>query len=85
MTRNELIRRVKYGTDIVFSVQGKCFTILNWEPYIIAEAYAEEEKTYETAEELVDQFMVNGKSLGELAGEIVIEQYTLTGDYEDLL
>lgn len=85
MTRNELIRRVKYGTDIVFSVQGKCFTILNWEQYIIAEAYAEEEKTYETAEELVDQFMVNGKSLGELAGEIVIEQYTLTGDYEDLL
>ncbi len=85
MTRNELIRRVKYGTDIVFNVREKCFTILNWESFIIAEAYAEEEKTYETAEELVDQFMVNGKSLGELAGEIVIEQYTLTGDYEHLL
>lgn len=85
MTRDEWIRRVKYGTDIVFNVQGKCFTILNWEPFIIGEAYAEEEKTFDTAEELVDQFMVNGKSLGELANEIVIEQYTLAGNYEHLL
>lgn len=85
MTRDEWIRRVKYGTDIIFNVQGKCFTIFNWDQFIITEAYAEEDKRYDTAEELVDQFMVNGKSLGELAGEIVIEDYTLAGDYEDLL
>lgn len=85
MTRDEWIRRVKYGTDIIFTVRGKRFTVFNWEQFIIGEAYAEKDERYDTAEELVDQFMVNGKSLGELAGEIVIEEFTLAGDYEHLL
>ena len=84
MTRNELIWKIEHGDDIMFDVIGKHYTILTWldEGILIAEQYKEpgeahEERIYQTAEELVDGFMVNETPLKELCDKVVITSYTL--------
>ena len=80
MTRAELIDIIDNGSDIMFSVAGRHYTILTWtdKGIAIGEQYPNDHEIryFETAEELVDHTVIDGKSLGEMAGEIVITQYT---------
>lgn len=80
MTRAELIDKIDNGSDIMFSVAGKQFTILTWtdEGIAIGEQYPNdgELQYFDTPEDLVDNFMISGKTLGERSKEIVITQYT---------
>jgi len=80
MTRAELISLIDNGSDIMFSVAGRHYTILTWmdEGIAIGEQYPNdhEMRYFETAEEVVDHFVIDGKTLGEMAGEIKITQYT---------
>ena len=80
MTRAELIDTIDNGSDIMFSVLGRHYTILTWtdKGIAIGEQYPNDHEIhyFETAEELVDHFEIGGKSLGEMAGKIVITHYT---------
>lgn len=80
MTKNELIDKIDKGYDIMFSVLEKHYTIITWmdEGIAIGEQYPNDGmlQFYDTAEELVDGFMVGGKSLGELSDRINITDYT---------
>ena len=80
MTRAELIDRIESGSDILFSVAGRHYTILTWteEGIAIGEQYPHDREIryFATPEELVDNFMIDGKSLGELSESIIITQYT---------
>ena len=79
MTKAELVNKIENGNDIMFSVVGKHFTILTWpdEGIAIGEQNSKEKPRYfDTPEELVEQFTVDGRSLGELSSKIVITQYT---------
>lgn len=79
MTRAELIDKIDNGSDIMFSVAGKQYTILTWtdDGIAIGEQYPNDSeiKYFDTPEELVDNFKIAGKPLGEMSKEIVITQY----------
>ncbi len=80
MTRNEMISKIENGSDIMFDVKGRHFTILTWLPEGIGidEQHPHDGNTqyFDTAEDLIDQYTIDGKSLSELAKEIVITDYT---------
>lgn len=80
MTRVELIEMIENGSDIMFSAAGRNYTILTWteEGIAIGERFPNDHEIryFTTAEELVDGFMIGGKSLGEQAMEIRITEYT---------
>jgi len=80
MTKSELIEQIENGSDIMFDVAKKHFTILTWtdDGIAIGEQFPNdgELQYYESAEDLVEGFMVNGRPLGSLAKDIVITQYT---------
>lgn len=80
MTRAELVDKIDNGSDIMFSVVGKQYTVLTWtdDGIAIGEQHPNdgELQYFDTPEELVDTFMIAGKTLGELADKIVITQYS---------
>lgn len=80
MTKKELIDKIVNGCDIMFDVAGKHFTILTWtdEGIAIGEQHPNdgELQYFDSAEDLVDGFMVDGKSLSSLSAKVVITQYT---------
>lgn len=80
MTRDDLIEKIECGSDIMFDVKEKHFTIITWADagIYIDEQYPNDIRgeTFESAEELVDHFMIDGNSLGELASEVVITDYS---------
>lgn len=80
MTKSELIEQIENGSDIMFDVAKKHFTILTWtdDGIAIGEQFPNdgELQYYESAEDLVEGFMVNGRPLGSLVNDIVITQYT---------
>lgn len=82
MTRDEFIQKIEHGDDIMFDVFGKHYVIFTWDKddrgICICEQNVDGSEYYfATAEELVDYFSVNGKTLAEIAGDIVITDYTL--------
>ena len=79
MTKNELIAKIKNGSDILFKVRNKGYTILTWTDEgirILEWNKPETARYYKTERELVDNFLVDGTPLGELAAEVVITEYT---------
>lgn len=80
MTKKTLIDKIENGSDIMFDVAGKHFTILTWmdDGIAIGEQHPNdgELQYFDSAEELVDGFEVDGKSLASLADKVVITQYT---------
>lgn len=85
MTRNDFIKKIEHGDDIMFNVRGKHFSIFTWEKEergicICEQKNADSEKYYATAEDLVDNFIVKGQTLAEIAGDVVITDYTLSGE-----
>lgn len=79
MSKDELIDKIDNGNDILFDVSGRHFTILTWmdEGIAIGEQQTDGDlQFFDTAEDLVEQFVVGGKTLAELAKQVVITQYT---------
>lgn len=80
MTKAELIDKIENGSDIMFDVANRHFTILTWmdEGIAISEQHPHdgEPQYFDTAEALVEGFKINGKPLGSLSDKVVIVQYT---------
>ena len=80
MTRAEFVEKIENGSDIMFDVRGKHFTILTWpdDGIAIDEQYPNDGnvKYFRTVEELVDGFFVDGKPIANIADEIRITEYT---------
>lgn len=80
MTKNEFITKIENGSDIMFDVSGKHFTILTWcdDGIGIDEQYPNERgmQYFKTAKELVENFVVDNVHIGDLANKIVITDYT---------
>lgn len=80
MTKAELIEKINNGSDIMFSVSDRHYTILTWtdEGIAIGEQHPNDGELlyFDTAEELVDGFKIGNKTLGELPERIVITQYS---------
>ncbi len=82
MTKSELIKKITYGSDIMFDVRGKHYTILTWPDKGIAigeQGIYEEPLYFDSAEDLVNHFMVDAVPLSDLCSEIVITDYTGNG------
>lgn len=80
MTKNEFIDKIENGSDIMFDVSGKHFTILTWceDGIGIDEQHPNEKgmQYFKSAEELVDRFHVDNRPISDLASEIVITDYS---------
>lgn len=80
MTNDELTRKVSNASEMILSVKGKRFTICEEdekEGFSIAQwNKPDTERYFANAKELVDSYQIDGKTLGECAGEIRIEDYT---------
>ena len=80
MTKAELIQKIEDGSDIMFDVAGKHFTILTWmeEGIGIGEQYPNdtEMQYFKTAKELVEGFKINGVALEDLVQGVRITDYS---------
>lgn len=80
MTKNELVKKIENGSDIMFDVFGKHFTILTWcdEGIGIDEQHPNDGamKYFDSAKELAESYTINGKTLAELASVIKITEYS---------
>ncbi len=79
MTRNELVDLIENGGDIMFDCLDKHFTILTWtdQGIFIGEQITENQKKdiheyFDSAEQLVAEFKVNGIHLYDLLDKINI-------------
>lgn len=80
MTRNELVSKIENGRDILFDVAGKKFAVFTWPEQGIAIGEQNHPdfpiQYFETAEALVDNFLVHGTPLKDLVKKLVITEYT---------
>lgn len=80
MTKNEFINKIENGRDIMFDIVGRHFTILTWtdEGILIDEQYPNDnkEQCFETPEELVENYKIDGIPLAELTDKVVITDYS---------
>ena len=83
MNRAELKEKIEKGSDVLFDVKDKHFTLITWdeEGIGIDESNTVESniKFFKTADDLLNNFFVNGKCLGDLAADVVITDYTGNG------
>ena len=79
MTKNDFASLIENGSDIMFSVMGKNYTILTWTPEGIAigEQHPNDNELqyYNSPIELLDGFTVEGIPLGELSHLVKITEY----------
>lgn len=83
MDRTELIEKIRKGTDIMFTVYGKGFTICDSESdneKDIAEWGAQAGMVFKDAESLVYNYVIDGKTLGESAENVIFVDYTMNGN-----
>lgn len=80
MTKSEFAVLIEDGSDIMFDVAGKHFTILTWmdEGIGIGEQHKPDVpiQHFSDAEDLLDNFEIDGIPFGDLANEIVITEYS---------
>lgn len=83
MTKNELIRKIEKGTDIMFTVDEKGYTICDTEQFEngkdIAPWGSSEAIAFQDAKSLVNKFLIDGIPLGDIARKVIITDYTLNG------
>jgi hypothetical protein len=80
MTRNEFIKKIECGDDIVFTIGSRGYTIITWPedgPIIGEWDRPESQRQYSTAEEMVDTFNIDGTPLAKLTEMVFIVSYTL--------
>lgn len=79
MKKNDLVEKIENAFEMVFSVNGRKFTVTDEEEkgFSIAEWYKQEtEKYFKDAQTLADNYMIDGKTVAELSDSIKIEEYT---------
>lgn len=80
MTRDELIEKIDQGSDIMFDVANRHFSIFTWCDMGIGigeqEPHADKMEYFKTPKELVDSYKINGVPLGSLAERVIITDYT---------
>lgn len=79
MTKDEFLRLVKDGSDIMFKIGNRGFTILAWReggPDIAEWDKPETAMQFKDAETLVNGYTVNGKPIGEQVDRITIIDYS---------
>ena len=80
MTRSEFEKLIENGSDIMFSVFGRKYTILTWTDLgiCIGEQYPNdgELQYYDTPAELLRNFKINNIPIGEITKDIFITQYS---------
>ena len=80
MTKSDFIEKIENGNDIMFVCKEKNYTILTWTDEGIAiseQAPNDSDLSYfESAQKLVDNFLINGIPLNQMIDEIKITQYT---------
>ena len=80
MTVNQLIDKIEKGSDILFDVMGRHFTILTWTDRGIGideqDPHNHGMQYFPSAEELVHGHLVDGIPLADLTDRIVITDYT---------
>lgn len=79
MTRDEFVRIIETGDDIMFDVHGKHYTILTWPEDgidINEQGKMTGRQVFKTPGLLLENFKVDGVSLGELVKDVVVTCYT---------
>lgn len=80
MTKAELIEKIDRGSDIMLDVAGKHYSIFTWMENGIGigeQAPLDSGlKYFQTAQELVENFKVNGVPLGDITAGVRITDYT---------
>ena len=79
MRNDELVRKISNASEMVFSVNGKRFTVCDEEEkgFSIAQwNRPDTERYFASAEDLVNEYQIDGKPVKEWAESIRIEDYT---------
>lgn len=80
MTKSEFVDKIERGSDIMFDVYDKHYTILTWcdDGIGIDEQHPNEKgmQYFETTSELVEKFLINNIPIGELINKIIITDYS---------
>lgn len=79
MKNDEFTRKVSNASEMVFSVNGKRFTVCDEDEKGISIAQwhrQDTEKYFASAESLVNEYQIDGKPVAEWAESIRIEDYT---------
>lgn len=80
MTKSDFINKIESGSDIMFDVYDKHYTILTWcdDGIGIDEQHPNEKgmRYFGSASELAEKFLVNNIPIGELTNEIIITDYS---------
>ena len=85
MDKDEFIQKIKKNSDIMFDINEKHYTILTWcdDGISICEQNSTEKPScYSSAEELVNNYKVQGMPIGQLAPIIKITDYTI-GEWKE--
>nr|DAI14851.1 MAG TPA: hypothetical protein [Bacteriophage sp.] len=83
MNRAELKEKIEKGSDVLFDIKDKHFTLITW----VEEGIGIDESNslknnmqfFKTADDLLNAFLIDGKCLGDLAADVVITDYTGNG------
>lgn len=80
MTKADFVEKIEKGSDIMFDVVGRHFTILTWMEEGIGigeqDPVGGEIEHYKTAKDLVEGFMIDGVPLADLCDKVVITDYS---------
>lgn len=80
MTKNDFASLIENGSDIMFSIMGRKYTILTWttEGIAIGEQHPNDNELqyYISPISLLEGFTVEGTPLGELAHLVIITDYS---------
>ena len=65
---------VEYGADIEFKIYGKEYTILPWidDGIVIGIKDSEEDSIYQTYDDMVNNFAIDGKAMKDILEDIDI-------------
>ncbi len=80
MTKTEFIKKIENGSDIMFDVGDRHFTILTWidDGFFIDEQFPNDNKeaSFKTATELVEKYKIGDVPLANLCDKIRITDYS---------
>ena len=80
MTKNEFAKLIENGRDIMFDTADKHFNIFTWCEEGIGideqDPNSKGRQYFQTAEELLTGYLVDGVPLGDLSDKVVITDYS---------
>ena len=80
MKKSEFIVKIENGRDIMFDVEGRHYTIITWldDGIGIGEQNKPQNEIsiYPDVDTLLNDFLVDGKPLGDLTENVVITDYS---------